>query len=368
MKKFPSEKRIVKEFFHWVKIDSPSGKEEKISAEIAKRLKTLGINMDIDKTGNIKGTVPGTPGMDKLPFRYFAAHIDTVQPGEGVKPVLKNGKITSSGNTILGADDKDGLTAMLIAIEYILKEKLPHPPLELIFTVMEEAGTTGSRQIKKSWLKSKFGWVLDGPGKVGTIYKGAIGAAEFKIQINGKAAHSGICPENGINAMKAAANAISRIRLGRLAWNHTVNIGTFQSGASRNIVPETAFLHGETRSTDMGKVKKTLAQIEKVFAQETKKLNAKLSFQSNITYYPFSLDKNAEIIKRTVKTMETMGIKPYVTDIKAGTDANNIHRLGIESAILAMGRQDNHTVEEVTTTENLCQATRLAVMLMLANS
>lgn len=368
MKNFPSEKKIVDEFFKWVKIDSPSGKEERISAEIIKRLKKQGIKTEKDETGNIKAFVPASKGFEKKSCVYLAAHIDTVQPGENVKPVLKNGKITSSSDTVLGADDKDGLTAILLAVEYVLKEKLPHPALELIFTVMEEKGTAGSAKIKKGWIKSKYGWVFDGPGKIGTIYKGAVGAAEFEVEITGRAAHAGSCPEKGINALKAAANAISRIEIGRISPNHTVNIGVLNSGVARNIVPEKAYLHGETRSNDMKTVKKSLAEIKKVFKEETAKAGAKINFREHIAYYPFSLPSDSVFIKKTCGILKNMGIKPAVTEIKAGTDANNFQKLGIESLIIATGRKDNHTTKESTTAKNLEKITHIAVSLITAEA
>ncbi|OGV52322.1 MAG: hypothetical protein A2017_13490 [Lentisphaerae bacterium GWF2_44_16] len=362
-----NEKSILKDFISWVKIDSPSGEEEKISREIIKRLKKAGCSVEADKIGNIKATLKASRGNEKIPFKLFSAHIDTVEPGRGIKPVvLKNGLIRSDGRTILGADDKDGLTAIIQALEYVVKNKIPHGAIELLLSVCEERATEGSRQIKKGWLKSKCGWIFDGPGPIGSIHHSAVGSAEFNIEITGKAAHAGACPELGINALKTAANAIARIQLGRLADNHTVNIGIFKSGVAKNIVPPNAEITGEARSTVVGKINESISLIEKIFAEECKKTGAKFSFKHMISYYPYKLKSNSELIRYTSSILRNAGFTPEVKGIKAGTDANNLNRLGMEVLVLSTGRNKNHSVEEETNISNIIAMSKLAIELMKA--
>ena len=358
-------RKIAGDFIRWVRIDSPSAHEQKISAEIIKRLKKSGLAVETDKAGNIRGYLRASAGFKKYPWRLFSAHIDTVEPGRGICPVVtQNGLIHAGGKTILGADDKDGLTAIILALEYILEKKLRHPGLEFLFTVREEMATAGSRELAANWLKSKQGWIFDGAGRIGTIYNGAVGAAEFKIEVTGKAAHSGICPENGINALKTAANAVARMPLGRLADNHTVNIGLFQSGMAMNIVPPQAELIGEARSTNVKRIRQSLALIKRIFREESLKTGASFVMRHKLNYYPYKLNGKSDFIRTTSGILSGLGINPDVRAIKAGTDANNLVRLGMEILVLATGREKNHSVNETTSIGNLYQAMRVAVALM----
>lgn len=359
------EKNILKDFIGWVKIDSPSGEEKEISAEITKRLKKSGLSVNTDETGNIRALMKASKGYEKVPSSLFSAHIDTVEPGRGIRPiVMKNGLIRSDGSTILGADDKIGVTAIIHAIEHISENKIPHGELEFLFTVSEERATAGSRQIKKGWLKSKQGWVFDGTGPIGIIYHSAVGSAEFNIEIKGRAAHAGACPEAGINALKTAANAIARIKLGRLSPNHTVNIGTFKSGIAKNIVPPNAEILGEARSSNLANINKSISLIKRIFEEECRKTGAKLKFSHRMSYYPYKLKKNSALIRHTSRILENMGFAPEVKGMKAGTDANNLNRLGMEVLALSMGSSKNHSTEEETSISSIVAMTRLAIELM----
>lgn len=362
-----NEKSILKDFISWVKIDSPSGEEEKISREIIKRLKRAGCSVETDKTGNIKATLKESKGNEKIPSKLFSAHIDTVEPGRGIKPVvMKNGVIRSDGSTILAADDKSGVTAVIHGIEYISKNKIAHGEIEVLLTVSEERATAGSREIKKGWLKSKQGWVMDGSGPIGIIHHSAVGSAEFNVKIKGKAAHAGACPELGINALKTAANAIARIKLGRLSPNHTANIGTFKSGIAKNVVPPFAELQGEARSTNLANVNKSISLIKKIFEEECRKTGAQLEFDHKMSYYPYALKKNSPLIRYTSQILKNIGLTPEVKGIKAGTDANNLNRLGMEVLVLSTGSSKNHSTEEETSLKSIVTLCGLAIELMKA--
>ena len=121
--------QIKKLFLDLVKIDSPSGHEQKVSDFIKKKAGQMGVKFEEDNYGNLIGYVKGK-GKPIL----LCAHMDTVEPGRKIKPVIQGDVIKSAQETILGADDKAGITEILLTIDYLRKHKIKHRPLEIIFT------------------------------------------------------------------------------------------------------------------------------------------------------------------------------------------------------------------------------------------
>ncbi len=199
----PDVRELLDCFFSLVRTDSPSGEESEMRRKLTAILEPLAGKGETDKAGNLKFFVPGTlPGS----VRLFSAHMDTVEPGRGIDPQIgSDGVIRSNGKTALGADDKDGITAIICALKRIRRNNAPHASLELLFTAGEENNLSGSAKLAPSWLQAKYGWVMDGPGRPGTIYANGVGKIGFVITAHGKAAHSGICPEKGVNAFMLAA-------------------------------------------------------------------------------------------------------------------------------------------------------------------
>ena len=266
--------------------------------------------------------------------------------------------IRSDGRTVLGADDKDGITAIVLAVRRLLETGVPHGPVELLFTVGEENNLSGSAKLDPAWLQAECGWVMDGPGFPGTIYANGVGKIGFVITVRGKAAHSGICPENGVNAFMLAADALRKFPPGRRG-NATVNYGTVSGGKADNIVPDCMVLTGEIRSSDMALSETLRKELEAVWGGIA-------SIEYGAGYPPYTL-RNDRFLARTVEVLREMGLSPEIVDFKAGSDANYLARAGVDVCVLAMGRSDNHSTAESTRPEYIRTMSEGVYRLMTAS-
>ena len=249
MKTKINKKRLLKRFLKYVKVTSLSKNESLFAGLLRKELKSLKISSRRDEIGNIFADVKG-----RGPCILLNAHIDTVGPGENIKPQIRFGMINSDGRTILGADNKAGVAVIMELLQMLKEQKVPHNNLQVVFTVQEEIGLYGARAIKRGWLHADFGFVLDG-GDIDTLYNRAPTQYNLTAEVTGKAAHAGIHPEQGINAITVASEAIAKMKLGRIDRETTANIGIIKGGTATNIVPEKVEIKGEVRSHNIAKLK-----------------------------------------------------------------------------------------------------------------
>ena len=253
-----NRERLAETFKRLVSIDSVSKEEGALAAELAALLSKLGAEIIVDSawqqtgsdTGNLIAKLAGN--RDAAPF-LLSAHMDTVEPGRGIKAVIKDGVFTSDGPTVLGADDKSAIAILLEVLQVLKEDRLEFGPLELVFTTCEEIGLQGAKNLEFEHIRARYGYVLDGKDTEGIITR-APAANRFKFKIYGKAAHAGAAPEKGINAIWLAARAIAGIELGRIDRETTCNIGMIEGGTGTNIVPEVVTVKGEVRSHDADKL------------------------------------------------------------------------------------------------------------------
>ena len=347
--------KIFELFCELVTTDSPTADEALLREKLQQKLQSFGAETEVDDAGNLRGFLPGTL---ELPVKMFSSHMDTVEPGRGVKVILDaDGRIHSDGTTILGADDKDGITAILAALESIRAKNLPHGPLEFLFTVGEEKNLNGAARINPGWLRSKFAWVIDGPGEIGTIYANGVGKIGFTIDVKGKAAHAGICPEKGINAFVLASQGIMGMQPGNFG-DATMNYGNIHGGIADNVVPDHVTLTGEIRSSNPARIR----ELQKKLCDHWKQWG-EVAFTEG--YPPYELE-NPALIRHTENVLQAAGYTPHLKRFFAGSDANYISKLGIDVCLLATGRAQNHTPAETTTLENLENLAFVVERLMLS--
>ena len=223
-----NRKRILDEFQKLVRFDAESGHEEEIGVCLQRKLQDLGLSVSKDKAGNLYGFLPGTRSGDAL---LFSAHMDTVCPGRGKKAVLhEDGRVTSDGTTVLGADDVSGLTAILESLTVIQEKELLHPDLEILFTTGEELFCLGSAAFDYTCLRSRSAYVLDLTGPVGTAAVQAPSILSVDIAVTGRASHAGFAPEAGINALTISARALSELKTGHTDPETAVNFGVISGG------------------------------------------------------------------------------------------------------------------------------------------
>src|SRR5690625_322050 len=268
-----NQDRLINEFMELVQIDSETKYEEEIAKVLTEKFTKLGLEVVEDDTreqtghgaGNLICTLKGS-NQDADPI-YFTSHMDTVVPGKGIKPSIKDGYITSDGSTILGADDKAGIAAMLEAIRITKEKNVNHGDIQFIITVGEESGLVGARALDASLINAKYGYALDSNGKVGEIVVAAPTQAKLWTIMKGKTAHAGVAPEKGISAITLAAKAIAKMPLGRIDKETTPNIGRSEDVKQTNIVADHVEILAEARSLDSDKMEKQVQKMKEAFEQ-----------------------------------------------------------------------------------------------------
>lgn len=371
--------RITEEFRRLVSFDAPSYEEREIAGYLKKKLKSLGLSITEDAAAkelrkedqsrrntasNIYAKLPGTKVGEPV---LFSAHLDTVSPGIGKKAIVRpDGTITSAGDTVLGADDVSGLTAILEALTVIREQNLPHPDIEILLTVAEEPYCSGSRFIEYERLTAKRGYVLDLTGPVGTAAIKAPSILSVEAVVKGQAAHAGFEPEKGINALTITATALTKIRTGRVRKDLTVNFGTIQGGTGKNIVPAEVITRGEIRSTN-GRLALTEAErIRKVFREAAESYHGTVQVFITEHVRAYSVPKQTKTVRMYRKAVSEAlrCTTPECIVTYGGSEANRLNEHGIETIVVACGMQNCHSTQESTTVEDLTRAASIVLALM----
>ena len=349
-----NKKRLTKTFLDLVQIDSPSGEEKNVAKFTANRLTDLGGQVEFDSYGNViaKFKGAGNPVM-------LNSHLDTVEPGRGIKPIIKGDKITSDGTTILGADAKSGVASILEGIESVMENGTSHVPIEIVFTLGEEAGLLGAVNLDYSKIKSKIGVTLDNVRNVGHITTSAPGYSKVDVAITGRAAHAGFDPENGISAIKIASEIISKLSLGRIDHETTANIGIIRGGSARNAIPENAYLEAEIRSISLKKLQKHTKHFEEVISRTLAKYKlASVLVNIKTEFDPYVFDKSQQAVEQAIKTLEKININPKLEPSGGGADVNIFNSKGIEAVCVGAGFYNAHTTREYALISEMLQSAK----------
>lgn len=342
---------VVTEFIRLVQIDSPSRNERALADYLRQRFQELGIMLTEDTAGqNINGTAGNLigflPGDAREPL-LLCAHMDTVKSNQGIEVVTKDGKISSKNQEhILGADDKVGIAAIIQFVQDLVRRKLPHPPLELVFTVAEEIGILGAKELSITQLQSKAGYVLDSGGPIGTIVNQAPVHYEYTIKISGRAAHAGYAPEYGISAIQIGARIVTALDLGRVDEYTTANIGRISGGEADNIVPEFAQLTGEVRSHSLARAQQYLEQLRNTAVEVARDYGGVAEVRIKESFPPIQLPVEAKVIQVAQRAASKLGVEPQLVTSGGGSDANILNGRGISCANLGVGSYFEHTREE----------------------
>ena len=236
------QERLVNSFCDLVRIDSPSDEEEEVALHLTDRLSRLGFSVVRDAHGNV---IASEDGANPL---LLSAHMDTVEPGRGIQPIIKGNRITSDGTTILGGDCKAGVAAILEGLESVDEDETVRRPVQVVFTRGEEIGLVGASNLDYSIIRASEAVVFDGNGPVNTITGASPTYMRFDITVKGRAAHAGVEPEKGLSAIRIATEIINELPNGRLDDETTFNVGLISGGSVRNAVPAEATFGGEWRS------------------------------------------------------------------------------------------------------------------------
>lgn len=363
-----NEQRILNEFLEMVQIDSLSYKEGDYSKVLIKKLEEIGCSVYVDdagektggETGNIIATLKGNKEGKKV---LFSSHMDTVTPGLGIKPVVDEaeGIIKSDGTTILGSDDKAGIAAILEALRYIKENNMDHTDIQVVFSMCEECGLVGVKNLDYSKINADYAFVLDSGGSPGEIVVEAPSQDVIKVKIKGKTAHAGMEPEKGISAIMVAARAIDNMNLLRIDENTTANIGVIKGGSATNIVTDLVEIDAEARSTSEEKLDAQTKHMVETFEKAAKDYNSEIEINVDRVYPPLNVDVNSDIVKLAKNAFANMGIEAYTGPTGGGSDTNILNRKGIPAVNLGVGMKNAHTLNEYIAIKDLYNS---AIMLI----
>lgn len=365
-------KRLVNSFMEMAAISSVSGQEREFSDYICHEFEKRGFSAEEDNaglaangtTGNILLKIPGSPGLSDLIPLFFAAHMDTVEPGRNIKAIIENNEvIKSAAGTILGADDKAAIAALVESIDVIRENQLECPPLEILLTVSEEQGLQGVKQFDFSKLNARLGFTLDGGGKPGSVIIKSPCQNEIEYIAYGKAAHAGIEPEHGINAIKLAAAAMAEMPNGRIDEETTCNFGVISGGLARNIVPDYCVIRGEARSLTREKLDALTNSLKALFISNVTARGGQAKVKVNFLYPEVNLHPDDMVIKLAAQAIENIGLTLELTETGGGSDASIINT-HIPCANLGIGMQDVHTTEEHILIKDLVDDVRLILAII----
>ncbi len=349
-----NQKRLIDTFLELVKIDSPSGSEDKLASEMGKRLKKLGGKIETDSYGNMIAKFPGQ-GEPLI----LNAHLDTVEPGRGIKPKLTKTEIKTDGSTVLGGDDKAGLAIILEALTSV--DPKSRVPLEVVLTRGEEMGLLGAINLDYSKVSAKQGVSFDGHGPVTNITISGPGYQKVDVTITGRSAHAGVEPEKGISAIEIASKIISELNLGRIDHETTANVGLLEGGSARNVVAERAHFKAEIRSRDPKKLEGHVAHFQEIFDRydnEYREAVLEIDMVQEVESYNFAEDH--PVIVKILEVCKKLKLKPSLEPTGGAADVNIFNAHGLEVVCVGTGDYELHTKREYLNLKEFIEAANFA--------
>lgn len=355
-----NKERLIKEFTELVSVPCPSKDERQEAELIMRKLKELGIEAEMDDAGEKAGGTCGNVwayikgNCPQAPVLFFEAHMDSVAPTTGTKVVRKGGVLYSDGTTTLGGDDKVGIAAALEAVRAIKEDKLPHGDIQLCFTIGEEIGCLGVVHMDKAHIKADFGYCLDIGGELGEIVYAAPKLYELFVKVTGKAAHAGIAPEKGINAIMLAAEALHRLPgYGRIDEETTLNVGVFHAGVGNNVVAPQADFVVDMRSLNVEKLEKLKDEVCAVITAAVEEGGGKVEIDVKEGCPAVAVARDHDCIKLAQEAAANLGRESVLKTTGGCSDGNYLCGYGLPCALLATGMSNVHTTEEYLKEDDL---------------
>jgi tripeptide aminopeptidase len=363
--------RLVRTFLDLVEISSPSKSERGVADYLKPRLEAIGFTVTEDDAGakiggncgNLIATLEGTSESGIAIF--LCSHMDTVEPTEGLQPVVtEDCVIRSDGKTILGADDKAGIAAILEAARSAKEQSIPFKRVQILYTVSEEVGLLGAKEVDPARLRADVGYVLDTEKPVAGVVVSAPSHENFVVSIIGKASHAGIHPEQGVSAILAASNAISRMRLGRIDDETTANIGVIKGGKARNIVPDLVEIKAEARSRDEEKLRKQVDHMVRTLQDAAHEMGAKTEIDVKREYSTYRWTPEDAPVKLAQKAAKTVGIDAKLINGGGGSDANIFNEKGVPAVVIGVGYEGAHSRDEHIAVDDLVKSAEFTLALI----
>ncbi|HEX3558208.1 MAG TPA: M20/M25/M40 family metallo-hydrolase [Pyrinomonadaceae bacterium] len=376
-----NQERIKNLLLELVRIDSVSREERDVAERVKQICEELGAEVEIDdagekvggNTGNVIARFPGTiPDAEAI---MMSAHMDTVVPGRGVKPIVEGDIIRTDGSTVLGGDDKSGVAVILETVRCLQEQNIPHAPIDAVFSICEEMGLLGAKHVDTSSLRARYGLVFDSDDP-GFLFTRGPSANHFEFKIYGLESHAGVAPEQGISAIKIAAEAIASMKLGRIDEETTANIGVIRGGEATNIITNFVTLKGEARSLDDAKLEEQTRHMIKCLEDAASKYEVTVDgvttrgrVESEVAreYSAMDVADDSRVVKLVKGAASRMGLQVETMASGGGCDANIFNQRGIECANLGTGMRAIHTVKEWLDVKDMYAAAEMTLEIMRLN-
>lgn len=358
----PAERRrLTGDFVRLCETASPSRHERAVADLVAAELRACGLEVAEDDSatatgsnaGNLLARIPGPPA---APTVLLCAHLDTVPPTAPIEVLHENGRFANRNDAILGADNKAAV-AVLLAIARRYGQNGPAQPvelgavtgppvgIELLFTTCEEIGLLGAKELTHR-LDADFGFVFDHATPLGDVIVAGPSFYRVDAHVHGSAAHAGIRPEDGHNAIAAAADAIASMSLGRLDDETTANVGTIEGGSATNIVAEHCHVALEARSLDDAKAGQAVADMVDAFTEAAADMDCDVETAVEQQFRAYRLANGSPPVQAAVAALESLGVAANLTATGGGSDANIFVAKGLAVVNVADGGERNHQPDE----------------------
>jgi tripeptide aminopeptidase len=340
---------MLERFVRLCEIASPTGSEREVADAVIAELRALGIDADEDRAagparagaGNVIARIPGRGAG----WVMLCAHLDTVPHDGSIGVELVDGVYRSRSDTILGADDK---AAVAVLIELAARTSGQPPPVgvELVFTVAEEDGLRGAKELDLAALRSSYGFVLDHASPIGEVITAAPTHNRVAAEFEGAEAHAGMRPEDGHSAIEAAAAAVAAMRLGRVDSETTANVGVICGGTATNVVARHCRLEAEARSLDEARVAEVTSAMVDACAWAASERGCDVDVDVTEVFRGYRVPSSAAPVRLAREALRRRGIESREVASRGGSDANALRARGFDCVLLANGTEANHTPQE----------------------
>ena len=338
-------------------IESPSGRERQVADAVTADLGAAGLQVQEDASGPATGSDSGNllarlPGPHGARTILLCAHLDTVPLAAPVQVLREEGRFRNANAAILGADNKAAV-AMLLAVARRVARAGSPVGIELLFTTCEELALRGAKEVARESLQSEFGFVFDHASPIGELIVAAPTYYRIEASFHGAAAHAGIRPEDGRNAINAAARAIAGMQTGRIDQNTTANVGVIEGGSAANVVAERCRVELEARSLDDDRAEAVMTGMVDRLAEAATDSECDVETVVEQLFRGYRLPRTAPHVRAATMALEALGIEPSYVATGGGSDANALRVAGLPVLNVANGTERNHQPDESVTVEAL---------------
>ncbi|HEU0023725.1 MAG TPA: M20/M25/M40 family metallo-hydrolase [Thermoleophilaceae bacterium] len=368
----PERERLVTDFVRLCEIESPSRRERAVADAVTAELEALGLAVEEDSTGadtgsdagNLLARIAGPEGARTI---LLCAHLDTVPLAAPVRVVQEGGALRNRNEAIVGADNKAAVVTILGAARRLVGEGSP-VGVELLFTTCEEQALDGAKAFSADALRSEYGFVFDHASPIGEIVVASPTYYRLEARFLGHAAHAGIRPEAGHNAIVAAARAIAAMPNGRLDPETTANAGLIEGGSAANVVAERCVVELETRSLDEARAAEVVQTMVDTATEAAGEVECDVETEVERLFRGYRLPRTAPAVEVAAEALRRCGVEPSYIVTGGGSDANALIAGGLPVVNVANGTERNHQPDESVTVAALEQMLDVTLAIVAASA